>query len=154
MSTNRRFIIGSLFGLTLSALAVFLSAGDRGTYAPMIANSAFAMFLPGQIFTMTWFPVLLWGIYYAAIPDIRSRTVRIAAALGVMSLHLGFAFWAYQDAALSLAFREYRGVVVLHGLLFAGALGWLMQLAAKPRHSNPLLSSPASAQQIVGRERR
>lgn len=133
MSANRRFIVGCLIGVALSALAVFLSAGDRGTYAPMIANSAFAMFFPGLVYTMIWFPVLLWGIYFAAIPDIRIRPLRIAAAVTVAAL--GFAVWAYQDAALADAYRYYRGVVLLHGLLFAGGLVWLMQLAARGTRS-------------------
>ena len=135
MSASRRFIVGSLIGVALSALAVFLSAGDRGTYAPMIANSAFAMFLYNYVH-MVWFPVLLWGIYFAAIPDIHLRPLRIAAALAVIALHLSFAVWAYRDAALADAFHYYRGVVLLHGLLFAGALVWLLQLAAKPTRSH------------------
>ena len=135
MSANRRFMIGCLIGVALSALAVFLSAGDRGTYAPMIANSAFAMFFPGLVYTMIWIPVLLWGIYFAAIPGIQIRPLRIAAAVTVAALHLGFAVWAYRDAALADAYRYYRGVVLLHGVLFAGALVWLMQLAARRTRS-------------------
>jgi len=76
MSANRRFIVGSLIGVALSALAGFLSAGDRGTYAPMIANSAFAMFFPGLVYTMIWFPVLLMTIVVPIAALISGRRSR------------------------------------------------------------------------------
>jgi hypothetical protein len=149
MSTNRRFILGCALGAMLSLLAAFLSAGDRGTYAPMIANSAFVMFFPGGIYTMLWAPVFMWGIYYAAIPDMGSRMLRITFVLVVALLHLGFAFWASQDSALLLAFRDYRGIVLLHAALFVFALVWLVYLALNPARAKTSSSPLASTQQIV-----
>jgi len=107
------------------------------------------MFFPGGIYTMTWAPTLMWGIYYAAIPDIGSRVVRITLSAAIVLFHLGFAYWAAHDSALLLAFREYPLPVLLHATLFVLALAWLVYFALNQDRAKSPLPPGASTQQAL-----
>ena len=131
-----RSLLGLLLGLCLAGLGLGFIGAGHGTVAPLaFSSSVLAMMLDlGPIIPLVGTP-LLWGLYFLLIPDLDSRTVRMATAAGVVTLHLIMGLWfSYDDAAgMQRAYDMQFGGLIVFFLLLAISSGLLIFLSARHR---------------------
>ena len=111
----------------------------HGTVAPLaFSSSLLAMLLDlGPIIPLIGTP-LLWGFYFLLIPDLDSRSTRIATVGGVVTLHLLTGLWfSFDDqAGMQRAFdTQTTGLIVFFVVLTVSiALLVFLSMKQKPRH--------------------
>lgn len=92
-----RFLIGVLFGIALTAEALFLSAAGHGSYAPWVFVASLIALVP--LLSLVAGP-LLWALYFLFIPNLERLQARIIALLLVGVAHFLPGCWlAYEDPA-------------------------------------------------------
>ena len=117
----KRFFIGLLLGIVLTAQALIFAAVGHCSYAPLVFVASIIGLIP--ILGLFAGP-LLWAFYFLIIPNLETSRSKTLIICLILLLHLLPGFWiASQDPALT---RASLSTVLIFAVSFVVAIGLLL----------------------------